>query len=266
MKDILLFFNSPSLTWIGLSIAFGLIWLAALGAWQWRGKWLWLASAGVVLFPIAVAWVQVPLANLVSNWFIRRYGLGAYQNRVFLTRIPVVLLGGLVQEGVKLFPIVVYWLGRRRKVTPKVGLAIGAMVGTGFGVCEAQWVLNVQISYGFSWTWVSKYGFLGILPFWDRFFAISFGIATGALSGYGLAKGKAWQFYLLASFLHFLTIYFTLLFSVGKVTVVQIEIINAVFAMMIFGGVLWMRWWKLKEIKPGEGHSKVAILPDNRNN
>jgi RsiW-degrading membrane proteinase PrsW (M82 family) len=207
--------------------------------------------------------VQTPLANLVTNWFIHHYGLGTYQNKVFLTRIPVVLLGGLVQEGVKLFPIVIYWLGRSRKVNPKVGLAIGAMVGAGFGVCEAQWVLNVAITFGFTWSWLLKYGFVAVLPFWDRFFAVSFDIATGALSGYGLAKGKGWQFYLLASCLHFLANYFTLFFSMGKVTIIQMEIINAVFSIIIFGVVLRMRWWKLREIKPCEGQSRAAILPDN---
>jgi RsiW-degrading membrane proteinase PrsW (M82 family) len=260
MKDFLSFFNNLSLVWIGLAITFGLVWLAALGAWQWRGKWLWLALAGVAIFPISVAWVQVPLANLVSNWFIHRYGLGAYQNRVFLTRIPVVLLGGLVLAGAKLFPIVVYWLGRNRKVNPKIGLAIGAMVGAGFGVFEAQWVLNKVLAFGFNLSWVTKYGFLGILPLWDTFFAVAFDLATAALLGYGLAKGKGWQFYLLVSCLQFLADYSTLLFSMGKVTIVQMEIIIAVFSVMIFGVVLWLMWRKIEEIKPGLGQNEAVYI------
>lgn len=263
--DITTFFANPSLAGIGLAIAFGLIWLAVLGAWQWRGKWLWLALAGVVLFPISISLVQEPLQNLVGNWLINQYGLQTYQNQIFLTGIPVVLLSGLVQEGAKLFPVSIFWWGKGRQISPKTGLAIGAMVGAGFGVCEAQWILNSVFASGFTWSLVPQYGFMAILPFWERFFTIPFHIATCALAGYGLAKGKGWQFYLLAAFLHFLANYITFFYYKNILSAVQIELVIAFIALIVFGVVFWLRWRQAEEIKPDDSQNDDTILPSDQN-
>ena len=263
--DILSFFGYPSFSGVGIAVAFGLIWLAALGAWQWRGKWLWLSLAGVVIFPISIAWIQVPLQNLVNNRLVDSYGLLTYQNRILWMGIPYVLISGLVQEGAKLFPVSIYWWGQNRELSPKTGLAIGTMVGAGFGVCEAQWLLNSVFASGFTWSLVPQYGFLALLPFWERFFTVSFHIATGALSGYGLAKGKGWQFYSLASFLHFLANYSTFFYYKEMVTAVQIEIIIAVFSVIIYGVVLWLKWRHAEEIKQDNGHNNEPMLPSDQN-
>ena len=135
--------------------------------------------------------VQGPLQNMVGNSLIDHYGLQTYQNQIFLKGLPVVLLSGLVQEGAELFPFAVYWWGKGRQINPKKGLATGAMVGAGFGVCEAQWLLNSVFASGFTWNLISQYGFLAILPFWERFFTVPFHIATGALSGYGWLRVRA---------------------------------------------------------------------------
>lgn len=261
--DISSFFANPSVTGVGIAIAFGLIWLALLGAWQWRGKWLWLAIAGIVVFPMSIAWIQSPLQNLVGNWFINHYGVQTYQNQLFLMGIPVVLISGLVQEGAKLFPVSIYWWGQNRELSPKTGLAIGAMVGAGFGVCEAQWLLNSVFASGFTWSLVPQYGFLALLPFWERLFTVSFHIATGALSGYGLAKGKGWQFYLLASFLHFLSNYSIFFYYKKMVTAVQIELIIAFIALFVFGAVFWLRWRKepVQPIYESTPPAETPLLP-----
>lgn len=239
--SILEFFTYPSLAGIGIAVAFGLFWLAVLRVWQWRGQWLWLGLAGVVLFPVSIAWIQVPLQSLVNSRLVDLIGPDTFKNWIFLTYVPYMLLSGLVQEGAKLFPIAIYWWTNGRDISPKTGLAVGAMVGAGFGVCEAQWILNSVFAAGFSWSAVTLYGFLVLLPFWERFFTVLFHIGATALTGYGLAKGKGWQFYLLAAGLHSLANYSTLFYVKGMITDVQIEAVIAAFAVIILGMVLWLQ-------------------------
>ena len=71
-------------------------------------------------------------------------------SRILLFGIPQILLSGLVQEGAKLVPVVLYWRREGRSLDPKLGLAVGAvMVGevdrrAGHGVTyEAESGVNV---------------------------------------------------------------------------------------------------------------------------
>ena len=169
-------------------------------------------------------------------------GVIEYQKQILWTGIPVVLLSGLVQEGAKLAPAAAYWLFKRRTVAPGVALSIGAMAGAGFGIVEAQWVLNAIISHGWTWSLFQAYGFLGIAGFWERFFAIAFHIGSAGLAGWGLARGYGWQFFLLASFLHFSLNYPVILVQKGIISSLQIEIIIAVFASLLFAAILHLRW------------------------
>ena len=198
--------------------------------------------AGAVLFAPAIAWIQAPLQNWVGNRLINQLGLMAYGNNILWAGIPVVLLSGLVQEGAKLLPVAAYWLYKRRSLSPGEGLSLGAMSGAGFGVFEAQWVLNGIFASGWSWAVFQTYGFLGISGFSERFFTVAFHTGSAALAGWGLAKGHGWQFYLLASFLHFLMNYGILLNQKGILDSVQLEIYIYVFAAVLFGFVLWLRW------------------------
>ena len=166
--------------------------------------------------------------------------------------IPVVLLSGLVQEGAKLLPSVVYWWHKGRNIDPKLGLSIGAMAGAGFGIFEAQWIHNTIFASGWSWEWVELHGVMALAGFWERFFAIAFHIAVCALAGWGLAKGWGWQFYLLVSFLHFLMNYSVLFFHKGIITLLQTQILIAIFAAIIFGVALWLRWRKSVELVESE--------------
>lgn len=242
--DIGSFFANPSAWGIGLALAFGAIWLALLAPLEWRSPWLWLTLvAGAILFAPSIAWVQAPLQNLTANWFINRFGLEAYQSRLLLTGIPIVLLSGLIQEGFKMIPVLAHWWRRGRNLEPKLGLSIGAIAGAGFGIFEAQWILNDLFAAGWSWDMAWLFGTTAaIAPFWERFFTIAFHTASTALAGWGLARGWGWQFYLLASFLHFLVNYSVLFFYKGIITASEVEIIIAAFAAIVFGVVLWLRW------------------------
>ena len=85
---------------------------------------------------------------------------------------------------------------------------------------------------------------MALAGFWERFFAVAFHTAASALAGYGLAKGWGWQFYLLASFLHAFLNYSVILLRLELLTIVQMEIFAAVFAILVTGGALWLRWRK----------------------
>jgi len=89
---------------------------------------------------------------------------------------------------------------------------------------------------------ISTDGFLGIAGFWERFFVVGFHISAAALAGYGLAKGKGWQFYLLAAVLHGILNYAVVLLFKEYITLVQLEVWVAVVAVLVAAAVLILRW------------------------
>ncbi len=166
---------------------------------------------------------------------------------LMLAGIPAVLLSGLVQEGAKLVPVVAYWWRKGKSIDPKLGLAIGAVAGAGFGIFEAQWVHNTIFAAGWSWEAVQTDGVVALAPFWERFFAVAFHIAASALAGWGLARGWGWQFYLIASFLHGFLNYSAVALQSGLLSIIQLEIFAAVVAALVTAAALWLRWRKPAE-------------------
>ena len=163
---------------------------------------------------------------------------------ILLAGIPQILLSGLVQEGSKLVPVVIWWLGEGRKLDLKTGLIVGAVAGAGLGVFEAVWVHNSIFAADWSWGLVQTEGYIVLAGFWERFFAVAFHIASTAIAGWGLARGWGWQFYLLAAFLHGLLNYSVVLLQAGVFTIVYLEIYAAVVAVIVTAVALWLRWWK----------------------
>jgi RsiW-degrading membrane proteinase PrsW (M82 family) len=92
------------------------------------------------------------------------------------------------------------------------------------------------------WATLKAQGIMALAGFWERFFVVAAHTAFSALAGYGLAKGKGWQFYLIASGLHALLNYSAALLQAGVMTVVQLEIYVAVFAVSLTAWALWLRW------------------------
>ena len=163
---------------------------------------------------------------------------------ILLAGIPQILLSGLVQEGSKLVPVVAYWWRSGKNIDPKLGLAIGAVAGAGFGIFEAQWAHNTIFASGWTWEAVQTGGFWALAGFWERFFAVAAHTAFSALAGYGLARGWGWQFYLIASVLHGLLNYSVILLQAGLLTTVHVEIYVAVVAVLVTAWALWLRWRK----------------------
>lgn len=231
------FFQNPSAWGIGLAIGFGAVWLTSYRPPLFKKPWLWavlVSSAFLTL--VAMSFILIPL----QNWT----GLALSHVDILVAGIPLVLLSGLVQEGAKLVPIVVYWGRSGKSIDPKLGLAIGAVAGAGFGIFEAQWAHNAIFASGWTWELVQTYGFWALAGFWERFFGVAAHIALSALAGYGLARGWGWQFFLIASFLHGLINYSVVLFQAELLTVVHVEIYAAVLAVLLTAWALWLRWRK----------------------
>ena len=249
-------FASPSLIGIGLAVAFGVVWLAGYRPPLFKKYWLWVVLvSSAILSLAAVSLIQIPLQILVGQVLGQFWSQEILMRWVLLAGIPQILFSGLVQEGSKLVPVVVWWWRSGRSLDPKLGLAIGAVAGAGLGVFEAVWAHNTIFAAGWSWAAVQTGGMMALAGFWERFFAVAFHIAVSALAGYGLARGWGWQFYLLAAFLHSLLNYSVVLLTAGLFTVVHIEIYAAVVACLLTGVVLWLRWRKSEVLAEETGEA-----------
>jgi RsiW-degrading membrane proteinase PrsW (M82 family) len=186
----------------------------------------------------------VPIQTAIGNYIIGAVGIPAYMQGLLLYAIPNVLVSGIVQEAAKLIPILGYWYFKKRTLTPKDVLSIGALSGAGFGIFEGQWVLNMIFAAGFEFSWFSIYGFAAFTGFIERLFTTGFHTASGALMGWGVAKGKWWLYYIIATLWHFATNYMVILYQLNITDAVQIEISVAVFAVALFAIVFFLRWRK----------------------
>jgi len=241
-------FANPNLIGIGLAFAFGAIWLVGYWPPLFKEPWLWaVLFVSAVLSLTAVSFIQIPLQYLAGQALGHFWSQEVLMRWILLAGIPQVLLSGLVQEGSKLVPVVLWWLGEDRTLAPKRGLVIGAVAGFGLGVFEAVWAHNSIFAAGWGWDFVEAGGYMALAGFWERFFAVAFHIGVSGLAGYGLARGWGWQFYLLAAFLHSLLNYSVVLLRSGLLDVVDVEIYAAVVAVLVTALVLWLRWRKSEE-------------------
>jgi RsiW-degrading membrane proteinase PrsW (M82 family) len=237
------FFAHPSVWGIGLAIYFGAIWLAPYYPPLFKQARLWVVMVvSAFLALAAAAFIQIPLQMLVGQAIGSLWSQEYVMSRILLFGIPQILLSGLVQEGAKMVPLVWYWRREGRSLDPKLGLAIGAAAGAAFGIFEAQWAHNTIFASVNIWEALKAGEFMVLLGFWERLFVIAAHTAFSALAGYGLARGKGWQFYLIASGLHALLNYSAVMLAVGVLTAVQVEIYVAVFAAALTAWALWLRW------------------------
>jgi len=239
------FFQNPSAWGIGLAIGFGAVWLVCYWPPLFKKAWLWAVLVGSAFLTLAaICFIQIPLQTWTGQALNHFWSQEVLMRWILLAGIPQILLSGLVQEGSKLVPVVVYWHRSGKNIDPKLGLAIGAIAGAAFGVFEAQWAHNAIFASGWTWAAVQTGGFMALLGFWERFFAVAAHVAFSALAGYGLAKGWGWQFYLIASALHALLNYSIILLQAGLLTSLHVEIYVAVVAVLVTAWALWLRWRK----------------------
>jgi len=247
------FFEDFSAPAIGLAIAFGAVWLACYWSPLFKKPWLWgvfVSSAFLTL--AAISFIHIPLIQWIAD---QLYYMHHFPSRIVLHRLfylaGIPLIGGLVMEGAKLVPVVVYWRRSGKNLDPKLGLAIGAVAGAGFGILQAYGVLATKLwgafpAYAYDFfNPACSYGFL------CTFFPVAAQIAFSALAGYGLARGRGWQFYLIASVLHgLLNLAWRLfpgmtLYSYGNPSYsLGACVYTAVLAALVTAWALWLRWRK----------------------
>jgi len=256
-------FVYPDLGWTsllmgaGLAIAFGAVWFALYGTLILRKRWAWMVLVGsAFLSVIAISFIQIPLQYWSGIALLNFWSNEVLMGWILLAGLPQVLFSGLVQEGSKLVPVVLYWWRKGRNIDPKLGLVIGAVAGLGLGVFESFWAHSQIFSTGWSWGLVQTHGMTILFPFWERFFVVAFHIASCAIAGWGLARGWGWQFYLIAAFSHAFLNYSALLRISGMLTTIQVEIYLAVWALLVTAGALWLRWRK-QPVVADEGNSNL---------
>ena len=245
------FFQNPS-GWgiylaiaIGLAIAFGAVWLAGYRPPLFKKPWLWAVLVSSAFLTLAaLCFIQIPLQTWAGQALNHFWSQEVLMRWILLAAIPTILLSGLVQEGAKMVPVVVYWRRSGKNIDPKLGLVIGAMAGAGFAIFEAQWAHNLIFASGWTWAAVQAGGFMALLGFWERFFTVAGHIAFSALAGYGLARGWGWQFYLIASVLHAVLNYSIVLVQTGTLNVLNAEIYIAAVAVAVTAWAMWLRWRK----------------------
>ncbi|OGO22923.1 MAG: hypothetical protein A2144_02565 [Chloroflexi bacterium RBG_16_50_9] len=235
---------------LALAVAFGAVWLAC----YWpplKRFWLWVVLVvSAFLTLAAVAFIQIPLQTLVGQLLGNFWSQPVLLSWLLLAAIPQILLSGLVQEGAKMVPMAVWWWRKERHIDPGLGLFIGAMAGAGFGVYEAVWAHGQILAAGWTWPAVQNGGLMALVSFWERFVIVAFHISVSALAGYGLAKGKGWQLYLIAAALHSLLNYSAVLYRSGTFNIVAVEIYAAIITALVMATALRRRW--LKPEQPAE--------------
>lgn len=237
------FFSAPNVWGILFAVLFGLFWLALLAPKQAKRGTFWIMLvAGAVMFIPAIAFVQSPLQTLIGKALVHFWTMEQLQDKVLLAVVPQILMGGLVQEGFKLLPLLVlFYAVRKGVVGPRSFLLMGAAVGAGFAMFETQWINNSVIAQGFTWDTL-KLGWVAYLPFFERFFSTAFHISSAAFLAYGLARGRWWQYFLSLALVHAVLNYGAVLYQIGKLTVNQAEILIAILSTILFGLALYTRW------------------------
>jgi hypothetical protein len=96
------FVGTPDWRSAVLALAYAAPWLLLLaGRWLRRG-WLWgVLVAGAVLFPLSIAWVQVPIQQAIGRFFTETLAPQTINRYVLLVGLPSIIVSGLVQETVK---------------------------------------------------------------------------------------------------------------------------------------------------------------------
>ena len=232
---------------IGLGLVFGAVWYAVYWTPILGRPSAWAVLSFSAFFTwAAVCFIQVPLQSLTTRGMDLIWDQATLMRWMLLAIIPQILYSGLVQEGAKLLPVVFVWQRKKSSITAGTGLALGAVAGLGFGIFEAVWIHNSIFISGWDLSSsIATTGIIyGLLPFWERFFTVAFHAASSAIAGWGLARGKGWQFYLIASFAHAVLNYSIVLYSNGYFSQMQVSSYVAVLSLITTAGALWLRFRK----------------------
>ena len=245
---LLSFFQNVTFIGVFLAFVFGAVWLACYLPPLFKQYWLWAVLAGSAFLTfIAIAIIQIPLQTWTISSMSDIWGGDVVLQWALLAGIPNIVYTGLVQEGAKLVPVLVYRWRTESALDPRLMVAVGAVAGAGFGIFETQWAHNSIIASGWSWELVRSEGVIALAGFWERFFTIGFHAGASALAAYGLAKGKGVRFYFLAVISHAVLNYSVLLVQKELISFAVAEVYIAIIALLVAGVAIWLRWRKQAE-------------------
>lgn len=256
IEYFLSYFTNTNLFGVIIALLFGAIWIACFKPPLFQRLWLWEILAGsAIVTLIAVSFIQVPLQNAISkdiNELMSAYNI---VRAMLLNGIPLAIVAGLVQEGAKLIPPVIYWLLQKRDVNTRLMIIIGAIAGAGFGIFEAQWIHNIYFASGWNWELVQNAGPIAFLPFLLTFSTVAFHTGACALNCYGLAKGFGWLSYLVIAIVNALMQYCNYVRGIQLMSFLLAQICITSLAVIVMAVALWLRWKKQKTV---EMHVKTS--------
>ncbi len=218
-----------------LALLLGIFWLT-LVTWSswWRRLVVWPALLlGAAVFSPSIAWVQVPLQYVTGAALVQAFGQASLQANLLLAGIPQILESGLVQAAAKLLVILLLFLILRVRGGRLV--LVGAAVGASFGAFEAAWTFGLILASGWTPDTAQLLGSLAFIGFVERFFAVAFHTASGTLLGYGVLRGRAGLYYILAAALHSVANYAAILLQVRAVDAIGSEVYVGVISLLAVG-------------------------------
>lgn len=241
-----------------LAILLATPWFLLLVRRRIRISWIWVVLlAGIVVFPLSIAYIQVPIQNGINSLYARNLSNDLMQKYLLLIGMPVIIVSGFVQEVVKFVIAVIGQRLSRDVKTGRSGLAFGAASGAGFGGMEAFWVFNQIFATGITLATIQLLGISALYGFIERVFTVIFHISVAALSTYGYTTGRPWRYLLLAIFLHSLTNYFVLPLQVGVLSTEIVEGIIAAIAIITLGTALWLNHRANSPDTPARGGAPI---------
>ena len=208
----------------GFYLLITLIWLAFLGRDSYKLVWSYvLFVIGMILYPVIFI-TQAPL----QQWYAVQVIIPALSRgqSIFVPSIIPSLMTGFIQETLKFIPLFI--IARTVKVRPIALISLGAFIGAGFGFVEACHIAGPAF----------QARALTSLTLFDRVFAILLHIVLGAAMGYGLARRKAWQFWLAAVGLHSLATYLVVFVQLKLVTVKALQTVLIVYDLILLAGMM----------------------------
>ncbi len=207
----------------GLYLLICAFWLLFLGHDSYRSGWSYaLFGLGGIAFA-GIYITQVPLQQYYAINVLTP--IMQSNGSVYLPATIPAIISGLVQETLKIIPLLLVALVTRPRAFALISL--GAFVGAGFGFIEASHITGPLF----------ESQVLSNLAVFERTFAILFHVVSGALLGYGIALRKWWIYWLIAAGLHALGNYLILFAQMQILTVNALEIILSLYDILLLTGV-----------------------------
>ncbi len=211
----------------GFYLLIALIWLLFLGRDSYRLKWSYvLFVIGMIAYPIILI-TQAPL----QKWYALQVIMPAMNKgqSIFAPTIIPSLMTGFIQETLKFIPLFI--IARTVKLKPLALISLGAFIGAGFGFVEACHIAGPAF----------QARALTSVTLIDRVFGILLHVVLGAGMGYGIARRKAWQFWLAAIGLHSFATYLVVFVQLKLISIKALQTILIIYDLILLAAMMFLQ-------------------------